>query len=200
VQDLYLNLQFITMKRSSIKVFQIGHNKCGTSSICQFFRKNGYSVIHTKKVTDGTIKKNLAKGDPFLKGLENWDIFTDSDYITREFALLEHLYPNAKFIYNIRPVNNWIKSRVSGQKSGLPWFRNRYGIKNNEDLRNFCWAEYLLHNDRVINHFIGKKSKKLLVFNIEEDKADKLVKFFPEFKFNKFKIFPKYNVSRRSRR
>jgi len=185
------------MKRSKIKVFQVGYNKCGTSSMYQFFKQNDYSAIHHKGKTDGTIVDNLSKGNNFLDGLDMYDIFTDSDYITREFALLEHLYPTAKFIYNVRPLDAWIKSRVNhgmGKRPGLPWFKKRYNIQNNKQLESFCWSEFKLHNDRINNHFVGVKAKKLLTFDIERDNVKKLIDFLPEFEFIKQPNFPKVNV------
>ena len=45
-----------------IKVFQIGFNKCGTMSLCDFFIKNGHKSVHWGDgIWDNHFKKNISE-------------------------------------------------------------------------------------------------------------------------------------------
>lgn len=186
------------------KVFQIGFSKCGTSSLELFFKKNGHKTIHWKKKVDKIISNNIATDKPLLHSLENISVYTDSDFIRSEFSLLEHLYPDAKFIYNIRPINDWIHSRTKGTFAGgnikgLPFlmgrsYRELYNLKTDKAFSDFCKVEWDLHRQRIFSYFRGNKKAKLLIFDITKDGGKEIANFLKTYSFKNLS-FPKINVS-----
>ena len=102
------------------KIFQIGFNKCGTVSVYHFFENNGLKPIHWDmgRLAD-TIKRNYESNLPILNGYEGYDCFTDMENVNNNnYAHLTYYkefdiqYPNSKFILNLRPIDNWIKSNM----------------------------------------------------------------------------------------
>lgn len=70
------------------KVFQIGFNRCGTTSIAYFFEKNGYRVVHGGARSLGrprtlAVKIELARreGKPLLHYVGEYDVYTDMEKI-----------------------------------------------------------------------------------------------------------------------
>ncbi len=185
------------------KVFQIGFSKCGTTSLSAFFNQNNIPSISWKKQQDSIFYENLKNNkDPFL-GLEEYKVYTDSEFIRTEFSLLEMMYPNAKFIYNIRPLNDWLKSRLSGKYAGgnikvlslnNKTYRQYYQIKSDEEFINLCKYEWLYHKSRIEKYFVGDKAKKLLTINITKNPSEEIRDFLPEFKFTNL-LFPYKNKS-----
>jgi hypothetical protein len=107
-----------------MKVFQIGFNKCGTSSI--YFRLDalGFSATHIK-TRDGryiasVMQDNLDGGRHILTGLETYDAFTDledvrEDRFVEGYKFYPHMLeqvPDARFILNVRDRERWIRSRL----------------------------------------------------------------------------------------
>ena len=187
-----------------MKVFQIGFPKCGTTSIAKFFSINGIPSISWKKKQDSIFYSNLKAGIHPFKGLEDYTVFTDSEFVRNEFSLLDHLYPNSKFIYNVRPLKKWLNSRLNGRYAGgvhpiealgNKTYREYYSISSNDQFLQLCKYEWFYHRSRIERYFSGNNVSKLLIFDIEKDPAKKIVDFLPEFKFTHLK-FPKENVSR----
>lgn len=97
--------------RLPIKIFQIGFNKCGTRTIHRYLARNGVRSLHWDA---GRLAKrmyaNLAEGRELLAGYEEFDAFTDMEYLDEfgttyleGYKLYPHLaaqYPNAVFILN----------------------------------------------------------------------------------------------------
>jgi len=107
-----------------MKVFQIGFNKCGTSSIYYRLDALGFSATHLKthdgRYIASIMQENLYHGQHILTGLEAYDAFTDIEDV-REDAFVEgyKFYPqilrqvdDARFILNIRDRERWVRSRL----------------------------------------------------------------------------------------
>jgi hypothetical protein len=63
-------------------IFQIGFNRCGTSSIAHFFNENGFSAAHWEKGTLA-VGMELAKieNKPLLTYCKEFDIYTDLEKV-----------------------------------------------------------------------------------------------------------------------
>lgn len=104
-----------------MKVFQIGFNRCGTTSIHQFFEANGMrSVHHDKGRLALTMDANLRHGRHILSGYEHYDAYTDMELLLPSMyieayklhnQILEQV-PGARFILNVRDVDRWVASRL----------------------------------------------------------------------------------------
>lgn len=98
------------------KIFCIGLNKTGTTSLHEAFRVLGIWSVHFA-CARGNIKKiirrNQAAGRPLLKGIEKFQAYSDWNARSTNhlFALLDEQYPGSKFILNTRDLEAWIRSR-----------------------------------------------------------------------------------------
>jgi hypothetical protein len=173
------------------KIFIIGFNKTGTVSLSTFFERNGVRTLHWEGgVLARNMQANISAGRaPISKRYDRIRVFADMEYVDHtcekspiyiavdNFKLLDAAYPDAKFILNIRDVDNWIKSR---NRHG----RGRY-LRTIAAIHKLSWhhvnvkwrRDHLRHHAAVVGHFKGRPNK-LLVFDIERDGPGKLVDFF----------------------
>ncbi|MBV6635239.1 MAG: hypothetical protein KI788_04975 [Mameliella sp.] len=109
------------------RFFQVGFNRCGTTSIADMLERQGLTAVHHSYLRDGekqnialTIADNLEQGRPPLDGMDDIDAFTDVEYTSegrivegyKHFREIAAAYPEMKFILNIRKRDDWIKSRL----------------------------------------------------------------------------------------
>lgn len=102
------------------KVFVLGPNKCGTTSLHSFFKRNGLRSAHWE---EGNLAKsmlsNLSAGLPILSGWEQYDcysdmIFLDSAIYISPLSLAEAIFRqhyDQLFVFNTRNADAWIRSR-----------------------------------------------------------------------------------------
>lgn len=174
------------------KIFVIGFNKTGTTTLHNYFSRNNIPSIHwdqgkiAKKMKD-----NFNKGLKILCGYENFIVFSDMEDILNlnyahitYFKELDKDYPESKFILNIRNVDNWIRSR-NNHGNGLytKYICNKLNMTK-EELNNKWKKDFYEHKKNVIDYFTDKPGK-LLIFDIEKDIPEKINDFFPELKLNK---------------
>jgi hypothetical protein len=106
-------------KETPYPIFQIGFNKCGTTSLHNFFKKNNYRSYHWEngKIAK-TIEKNLKSKD-ILEGCNKNSVFCDiedADNLIFCQFYFKHFFDqhkNSKFILNIRDKDKWIASRLN---------------------------------------------------------------------------------------
>jgi hypothetical protein len=100
------------------RVFCIGLNKTGTSSLHRALNELGYKSVHAK-TNDGIsikekIENNFNQGKGIISGLENYTAFLDWDRDETSHLIFKEFYkqyPNSKFILNTRELNGWLDSR-----------------------------------------------------------------------------------------
>ncbi len=96
------------------KVFNIGLNRAGTTSLTSALGTLGYRAVHHKhrgvRLYD-RIVQNIRRGRRLLAGLEDeYDAF--SDFAGQNFfAALDRQYPGSKFILTTRELDAWLDSR-----------------------------------------------------------------------------------------
>ncbi|MBK5940356.1 sulfotransferase family protein [Halochromatium roseum] len=186
------------------KIFCVGLNKTGTSSLHEAFRILGLKSVHLKddqgiNIKD-VIKNNYLTGENILKSLEEYDAFSDwakgvhTVDIVKEF---DKQYPGSKFILNTRDLEGWLNSREKHVK------RNQERKQKNpdEDIswldvdRNGWENQYTKHYDEVNQYFEGRKDD-ILVFDVTKgDGWEKLCPFLnlptPSVPFPKKNVAPK---------
>lgn len=113
------------------KIFQIGFNKCGTTSLYRLFKETATPRVNAIHWHEGrlayTIKQNIDCGIPALSSYEHISFFSDMEclYIDSTsnevkllfahlefFDVLDRHYPGSKFILNTRPLDSWLLSRL----------------------------------------------------------------------------------------
>jgi len=171
-------------------IFQIGFNKCGTTSIHQFFLNNGIRSVHWEggKIADEIIK-NQSTENP-LGIYSSFEAFTDFEnpyknyypHLTH-YKLLDEKYPNSIFILNKRNVDDWIISRMNhispnGEKY-VDLFRRVNKIETNEKVIEIWRKQWDRHINSVNEYF--KNYDKFICFDISkpEDLIEPISKFIP---------------------
>lgn len=155
--------------RRSPKVFAIGMNKAGTSSLHQLFVDWGYLSYHGVRWRSGH--------NGWL--LDGFDCFSDGP--PDDFRELDARYPGSRFILNVRDFDTWVLSRLKhiardkvkrpGEVFPLDWDTTEHSIE--------LWLQYRdRHHAEVLEHF-GDRPRDLLVVNfIRDPDADRKVARF----------------------
>jgi hypothetical protein len=165
------------------KIFQIGFNKCGTTSLHQMFIESGLKSVHwgggniAKKI-DSNIKQNK----PPLNGVDNYDCYTDIEDVTTNsfplinyYELLDKSYPNSLFILNARPVDKWITSRFKHAGGYyVKQYKSVLNITSDEELISQWTSIWNKHHKEVLEYF--ENNNRFIMFDIESE-GDKLVEF-----------------------
>ena len=202
------------MKPMKPKIFIIGFNKTATRSLHSFFKNNGLPSVHwDKSYLVKCFERNIVLGKKLLTDgvvktppynsrgrYEDMVVFSDMTYPKTDqeskdyYKRLDLDYPNSKFILNIRDTESWIKSRFKHAKGIL--YRNHlefYGLDDNPTGRDVLKSIYKKmhenHHKDVLEYFKNRKDD-LLIFDIQSDDIDKVIKFFEGV----YKLNPKHMV------
>lgn len=186
------------------KIFQIGFNKCGTTSIFELFHKytDGLKCIHWdfNKLAN-TIHTNVTNNcsNP-LGEYEKYDVITDMESATLDNIILAHrdyfvdldkAYTNSKFILNIRHIDNWIKSRLNHRKqvkdTYISMYMSVYKLNSIEQVIEL-WSNDWYHHINNVKTYFSDRPNDLLIFDIETDSFNKLQQFFNTISFNTDKL------------
>lgn len=83
------------------KIFGLGLSKTGTASLHHAFKEMGFESKHFPKVPE------IFTGD--FRCLDNYEAACDIS-IVPYYPQLDAAYPGAKFILNVRNVDDWLQS------------------------------------------------------------------------------------------
>lgn len=186
------------------KVFIIGFQKTGTTSLDLALQKLGFKVYG--------VDKNLLKfksGEDLkayiLTILKNWDAVQDMPW-PLFYKELYALYPNAKFILTKRDEDDWYNSakRFFGSIR-IPFHKKIYHVPCAEGYEKEYKEIYNKHNEEVLNFFKGKDNfllmepkqnfnYKTLCHFLEIDNVP--VEDFPHGRNNKKRKLPNYKLYR----
>ena len=170
------------------KVFAIGFNKSGTTSLHALFRSLGLLSYHGVKWRDCDD----------LKLLKSYDCFSDD--IPKDLAKLDNLFPGSKFILQVRNLDSWVYSRLAHIErekeensfiGGPEWDITEFAIKAWIMKRNS-------HHLFVLSYFSQRPNDFLVVnFIRDESAATKVSNFLGyEGKYER----PKRNINPRNER
>lgn len=146
-----------------MKIFGIGANKTGTTSLTKAFQILGFKASHWVHHREMAQKLILGQFDfPFLK---EHDAVSDLP-IPCIYPELDKAYPGSKFILTVRESGSWLRSQENHHKQihhpvfevflmyGTWWY--------DEDM---FLTKYVLHNAEVRDYF-KDRPEDLLVMNI----------------------------------
>ncbi|WP_434036019.1 sulfotransferase family protein [Formosa sp. 4Alg 33] len=158
----------------SNKVFCIGLNKTGTSSLHEAFNILGLKSVHYKDDHGNDIKEiilnNYLSGHDILKGLEAYDAFSDWDqeqYTIEIFKAFNEQYPGSKFILNTRDLKGWLDSREKHVKNNQ--------IKKRKDpqadivwldIDREAWETQFKKHYQEANAYFKGRTDNFLVFDV----------------------------------
>jgi hypothetical protein len=132
-----------------MKLFVIGFNKTGTSSLHELFQQSNINSCHT------TI--------PVMDIIDVYDAFTDGNHYN--FNEYYYKYPSSLFILNTRPIGKWLISRYKHAANNN--FEDSWCWPISKGKTNFWIKKREEHYKSILDFFIDKP-KQLLVVNIEK--------------------------------
>ncbi|WP_296696971.1 sulfotransferase [Thiocapsa sp. UBA6158] len=177
------------MEHAKPKVFFIGFNKTGTTSLHELFASSGYKSYHHN--LDGwnlavNMEKNSLEGKALLAGFDDADVYSDLTYLSdthyiegnRYFEALHAEYPNAYFILQTRNEDDWIRSRFNHYL-----FASRICTALNlppEAVEPYWRDQWASHTQRAKAHF--RDYDRFMCFDIDRDRIEELIEFVkPDF-------------------
>lgn len=160
----YYNLKreialLITRPKYEEKVFCIGFQKTGTTSLGRSLKMLGYN--HSSFDSKVYMRLYKRKGDVYniLKITSKYDSFDDLPWSKEDLIpVLDKVFPNSKFIYLVRDEETWKKSMNN-------WYFKKFGIY--PDLSQKL-LEYRGHRSFVMAYFQDRIGKDLLILDIKD--------------------------------
>jgi len=107
------------------KIFGIGLNKTGSTSLHRAMEILGYKSVHysyNEVLLSSLIEHNIANNKKVFDSMEHMDCYFDylpwaghrSEIPNNHlYRTLDKQYPNSLFIYNYRNMEDWLKSRYN---------------------------------------------------------------------------------------
>ena len=178
------------------KIFCIGRNKTGTTSLESALKELGFRVGNQPSAELLLMDWGKRNFKPIIKYCRSADAFQDLPFsLPFTFQALDLAYPNSKFILTIRDsAEQWYESLITFHsklfgKGRLPsrkdlenaLYRYRgfmndgnrlvYGTPYNEPYKkNVLIAQYTFHN-KLVKEYFRNRSDDLLVINISHSNA-----------------------------
>ena len=170
---------FNILPSNSQKVFCLGFQKTGTSSVEWLLKDMGYQVSSAYKQPDVKLSQMLESGDlsELRKVSELFDAFQDIPWFNyyKEF---DQWYPGSKFILTIRESRSWWASFLHYFRTeSYPLFKYIYGHSNPVGHEKDLVARYEKHNHDVMEYFKDRPDDLLVVDVSEKDALQKLSDF-----------------------
>jgi GT2 family glycosyltransferase/glycosyltransferase involved in cell wall biosynthesis len=150
-----------------MKIFCIGLNKTGTSSLHQALETLGYRGLHLGGPdVPIAIKRAADEGRGLVEYLGDYDAFSDIWRLSERFDVLDRQYPGSKFILTIRDLDDWLDSRRRHVERNV--LRKSKGLYSGGFLTVDVagWSgQYREHHARVFEYFADRPDD-LLVMNV----------------------------------
>ena len=153
------------------RVFAIGLNKTGTTSLDAALRLLGYRTLHWggPEARRG-VRHAMATGAPLLDRLEpEPEAVSDLEEVTHNFELAARQYPGSRFVLTVRDLGEWLDSRRrhverNRRRRAEGTYRGRFLT-----IEPDAWAaEYRRHEARVHGYFAGRED--LLVLDVARER------------------------------
>jgi hypothetical protein len=187
----YVSNTLRQIRAPDTKVFFIGFNKCGTTSLHHMMKGAGIRSVHwqdgNENITEG-IEARLDDHSALRKYLSRWTAYSDlissseSRIVegNRHFALYQSLFPKAYFILNDRDVDGWLLSRERHARGKFLLQSIAFHGKDKDGVLNIWRQQHDAHRRAVLSHFVGHP--RFLHYRIDRDPIERLIEFLsPEF-------------------
>ena len=163
-KDISFKIELALQKpKYNSKVFCIGYNKTGTSSLGQSLRMLGYR----HSTFDQKVWRKYYKNNEIVKILNytaKFESLDDLPWLKEDMIpILDRVFPDSKFIYLTRDEESWKKSLYN-------WTYQLTGkYPNIEERLN----DYRKHKEFVLNYFHDKPDDQFLILDIKDKKGFK---------------------------
>lgn len=133
------------------KVFAIGFNKMGTSSLHDIFNRVGYNSYH---------------GEAWRSTNAGWvhkcfNAFCDG--VPEDFRLLDQKFPKSKFILQVRDLDSWMSSRIE------------HISRRPADKGNVISADWTIDDSSVQSWVVQRNEHHLNILKYFSDRPDDLL-------------------------
>ena len=159
IRNIYENLLLLFHRQQYTgKVFCIGYNKTGTTSLGESLIMLGYK--HSS-YNDKVWLKYYANNEivKILQYTAKFESFDDLPWLKEDMIpVLDRVFPNSKFIYLTRDEESW-------QNSIYHWTHKMTGEYPDVDE---CLVQYRAHHDFVLDYFKDRSKDEFLVLDISE--------------------------------
>lgn len=162
------------------RIFGIGLDKTGTSSLHRALRILGYRSFHWGGPgPQRAVLRAIDEGKPLLHYLHpKIDAFTNVVSISQRFRVADAQYPGSRFILTVRELDGWLDSRRRHVE------RNRQRKAAGEYRGNFLdieidtWRDaYLGHETAVLAYFASRPEDLLILDIADGDGWEPLCRF-----------------------
>lgn len=189
-------LQYYEKSKNKFRIFQIGFNKCGTRSLNHLMKRNNIKSVHYGggKIAE-TMFRHYKNNEPLID-IRYRDIvfFSDMESVVKPktplyvaqtlFKELYQQYPNSIFLLNVRDKEKWLLSRINhgNRKHEVEYLKTiceKTGMSEEETI-DYWSNEWDKHIKNVLDFFKNKPGK-LIVYNIEKQPIESLVKKLKPF-------------------
>jgi hypothetical protein len=153
----------ITVPKYNAKVFCIGYNKTGTTTVGKCFQLLGYrNASFSSRIWKELYKKGRI--DKIIKYTAKFDSFDDLPWLKEDMIpILDEKFPNSKFIYLERDEESWKKS----------FYQWTYKITGKNPDIDEGYAKYTAHRDFILNYFKDRPTSDFIVLNVKEKEGFK---------------------------
>ncbi len=160
------------------KIFCIGLDKTGTTSLHNALKILGFSSVHFMS-EQGNIKDiirtNYQKGKNLLTGIEHFDAYSDWNRASTNhlYKVLDKQYSGSKFILTTRNLDKWLISREKhvNRIPGLPYYQKLCPNDTWLNKDKESWTEEFKNHHQDILHYFKDRKEDLLIFNISQGDA-----------------------------
>lgn len=179
------------------KIFGIGNNKTGTTSLKVAMNELGFVVGHQRtaeKMTEDWAKRDFK---PIVKYCKSAQFFQDVPFSKPyTFVVLDHEFPKSKFILTVRDsaeqwyhsltkfhAKKWGKNgriptkedlqQASYIEKGRPWRANRfsYDTPQEDPYNKDVLIQYYINYNKSVKEYFRHRTDDLLIINVAEEGA-----------------------------
>ena len=147
------------------RIFNIGLNRAGTTSLTEALNLLGVRAVHHKHEGIRLYDLMRANGQakrPLLDGLDQYDAF--SDFAGREFFVrLDRQYRYSKFILTTRELESWLDSRERKVQKNLasPNYHHSFRSVDRDG-----WVKHRVEYLAALERYFAGRAADFLVINI----------------------------------
>lgn len=140
------------------KIFCIGFNKTGTTSLGMALKSLGFRHSSFNK----RVWRRYYKAGDFTRIIaytSKFDSFDDLPWLKEDIIpMMDKAFPNSRFIYLEREEAGW-------KQSYARWTKKMTGVDPDVDA---AWADYLQHREFVLRYFQSRGANEFIVLKIDD--------------------------------
>ena len=152
------------------KVFCVGMNKTGTTTMLKIFKKLNFRVApQIKQALDIGEIKSKDENQKIKKFCQRYNFFQDLPFSQGDFyKTINQIFPRSKYILTTRDSDKWFKSLcnfhlIYFKKMGFN-FKDITEVKK-EHLKKFDWIKEGFYYDYTKNFWISEIKDNQLIYN-----------------------------------